>query len=291
MTEATRSFAFGGPSRVGLLLAGALAAVAGVLVFAAINSGSDSNSGPASVVGGSETTVVTAKADIAARTEITADMLQLTRVPSNALLPGALSSSELVVGRVARIPVYRGEQLLQEKLATTKTDLGLSYIVAPGQRAMAVKVDKVVGAGGLIRPGDRVDVVAVVDVKYKDLTTDKEFTDTRAFTIAQDIEVLAVEQKLENQVVQPTNGGAGAAKEGTLVSQPDAQPTGTVVTLSLTPEVMQKVLLSEEKGKIRLAVRAPGDTAVTETKDTTFLTLADPDFQKTIVDALKNAKR
>src|SRR5512140_3088934 len=106
MTQASRSFALGGSSRTGLLLAGCLAVVAGVLVFVAVRSASGSdNAAPKSVVGGSETTVVTAKSDIAARTAITADMLQLTRVPSNALLPGALGSTDLVVGRVARIPV------------------------------------------------------------------------------------------------------------------------------------------------------------------------------------------
>jgi pilus assembly protein CpaB len=263
-------------------------------VFVAVRSASGSDSAtPKSVAGGSETTVVTAKADIAARPAITADMLQLTRVPSNALLPGALGSTDLVVGRVARIPVYKGEQLVQEKLASTKTDLGLSYIVPNGQRAMGVKVDKVVGAGGLIRPGDRVDVVAVVDVKYTDPISSKDFTETRAFTVAQNVEVLAVEQKLENQV-RPTTANSpatAATDQSALVDQPDAQPDGTVVTLSLTPDDSQKVLIAQDKGAIRLSVRAPGDTTITDTKDTTFLSLADPDFQKAIIAALAQAQK
>ncbi len=289
MTQA-RTFALGGSSRAGLLLAGALAAVAGLLVFVAVNSAGGGDNAPRNVSGGAETSIVTAKSDIAARTQITADMLELTRVPANSVLPGALSGTELAVGRVARIPVYKGEQLLQEKLASDKTDLGLSYIVPDGQRAMAVKVDKVVGAGGLIRPGDRVDVLAVVDVHYKDITTDKDFSDTRAFTIAQNIEVLAVEQKLENQIAQPGTDPKPGSNEGTPVEQPAAQPDSTVVTLALLPDATQKVLLSEDKGTIRLAVRAPGDNTITNDQDTTFLTLADPDFQKTIVNALKTAR-
>ncbi len=143
MTQA-KTFALGGSSRTGLILAGILALVAGVLVFAAV-SGSDSGGGSVSnASGGPETTVVTAKQDIPARTEIKADMLQLTRVPSNALLGGAFSSTDLVQGRIARIPIYKGEQLVQDKLAADKTDLGLSYIVPEGTRAMGVKVDKVI---------------------------------------------------------------------------------------------------------------------------------------------------
>ena len=293
MTQA-RTFALGGNSRFGLLLAGALAAIAGLLVFVAVNnSGSDATT-VNNVTGGAETSIVTANRDIAARTQITADMLQLTKVPANSVLPGALSGTELAVGRVARIPVYKGEQILQEKLASDKTDLGLSYIVPDGQRAMAVKVVKVVGAGGLIRPGDRVDVVAVVDVKYTDINTNKDFTETRSFTVSQNVEVLAVEQKLENQIAAPVKAGATATpgatnNEGTLVEQPDAQPDGTVVTLSLAPDATQKVLLAEAKGTIRLSVRAPGDNTIVDETDTTFLTLADADFQKAIVNALKTA--
>ena len=288
MTQA-KMFALGGSSRTGLLLAAFLAAITGLLVFVALSSGSDGNS-VKSVSGGPETTVVTAKQDIPARTEIKPDMLQLTKVPSNALLGGAFSSLDLVDGRIARIPIYKGEQLVQDKLASDKTDLGLSYIVPEGTRAMGVKIDKVIGAGGLIRPGDRVDLVAVVDVKYTDVITDKEFTETRSFTLAQNISVLAVEQKLENQPPVAETKTTSAADQNALVEQPDAQPDGTVVTLALLPDTVQKVLLAEEKGKIRLTVRAPGDNEIVKTDDTTFLSLADPNFQKTIIDALRATK-
>lgn len=284
MARAT-PFAIGGSSRTGLFLAGLLAAVTGLIVFATLRQGEDT--GVKSIAGGPEIAVVTAKEDIAARTQITAGMLELTKVPSGALLAGAFTSQDLVAGRVAKIPIYKGEQLVQDKLASQKNDLGLSYIVPEGMRAMGVKVDKVIGAGGLIRPGDRVDIVALVEVKYKDLTTERELSDTRSFTVAQNIEVLAVEQKLENQIPQTTK----ESKEGTPVEQPAAEPEGKVVTLAITPAQTQSILLSEEKGKIRLVVRAPGDTTIVEQGDTTFLSLADPAFQKVIQDALKTPKK
>lgn len=286
MTEA-RTFAMGGSSRIGLLLATLLALATGVLVFAALRGSGDEplvrNSS-----GGAETTVVTAKQDIPARTEITAGMLQLTKVPASALLAGAFSDVSLVEGRVARIPIYAGEQLVQEKLASVRSDLGLSYIVPRGMRAMGVKVDKVISPGGLTRPGDRVDVIAVVDVQYKDLITEREFTETRAFTIAQNVQVLAVEQKLERQLA-PAAGTTPAAQSGepSPVDQPEPEPEGTVVTLALAPEATQQVLLAETKGKIRLVVRAPGDDDVVETQDSTFLSLADPTFQQLIIEALR----
>ncbi len=284
------SLSIGGSSRLGLLLAAALAAVAGVLVYAAVQSAGDGGS-VTSVTGGNSAFVLTAKRDIPARTAITADMLQLTEVPSNALLAGAVAEDGLAVGRVARIPIYRGEQLVEEKLATAGDDtgqLGLPYVVPKGKRGMAVKADRVVGAGGLLRPGDRVDVLGTVEVRYQSLSGNTEFRDTRSFILAQDVEVLAVEQKIENKTVPQRTGSS--TDDGTLVDQAEPQPDATVVTLAITALEAQQILLVEVKGTIRLAVRAPGDTEVAEITDSTFLSLSDPEFQKAVQEAIKNAR-
>ena len=52
----------------------------------------------------------------------------------------------------------------------------------------------------------------------------------------------------------------------------------------------EKVLLVDEKGKIRLAVRSSGDTASREGTDTTFIDLVDAASQKAILDALRAKK-
>jgi Flp pilus assembly protein CpaB len=98
-----------------------------------------------------------------------------------------------------------------------------------------------------------------------------------------------VEQDLENQVppVLDATTSQEAGAEGSPVDQPDANPEGTVVTLSLTPQETQNVLLTESKGTIRLVVRAPGDDEIVEVDDSTFLSLADPNFQQLILEALR----
>lgn len=295
--------------RTGLILAGVLAVVTGVLVFAALQATDSGDSAtPREIAGNADTSVITATQDIPARTEIKADMVQVTKVPKAAVLAGAYSESNLVVGRITSIPIAKGEQVLQPKLATRSKDLGLSGVVPDGMRAMAMKVDKVVSPSGLVRPGDRVDIIGVVDVKYTDVITQNDFTETRAITVAQNVEVLAVEQALENQIASQTAAqavskpaasgtaaaGATAAPGNTspaIADQPDANKDAAVVTLSLTPEQLQQVMLIDEKGKIRLAVRAPGDDTIAPLDNTTFISLADPTFQKLIQDALKNAKK
>jgi pilus assembly protein CpaB len=286
-------FTLGGSSRLGLILAGILAAVTGIVVFAVLQS-ADGDDTVSNQSGGAATLVVTAAQEIPARTEITADMIEVTRVDENAVLAGAYPSTDLVVGKVARIPILAGEQIVPAKVAneSERAELGLAYIVPPGMRDMALEVDLVISPCGLTRPGDRVDVVGVVDINYQDIESGKSINMTRSITLAQNIEVLAVEQKLENRPVSTagdsaTTEGTATSSDGTLVEQPDADPESTVVTLALTPLQAQNVMLSDEKGAVRLAVRAPGDTEIVDQPDSTPLGLSDEEFQTFINDLLK----
>lgn len=280
----TMPLTLSGSSRLGLLVAGLLAAVTGVLVFAALR-GSADDGAVVSLAGGNTRTIVVAKQDIAPRTVITGDMLQLTEVPSAAILSGAHAGSELLVGQVASVPILKGEQVLDAKLAADKAPLGLPYLVPKDRRAMAVEADKVVGAGGLIRPGDRVDVIGVVEVKYTSVTTGRELNQTNAVVLAQNVEVLAVEQKLQNRVTGTTAVSSEGRTEA-LVDQPEAQPDAKVVTLALAPTEAQDILLVEVKGTIRLMVRAPGDATADPAGDRTFSDLLDEEtrarFERTL---------
>ena len=84
-----------------------------------------------------------------------------------------------------------------------------------------------------------------------------------AIPVAQNIEVLAVEQALQRV---PLGGGTRTDSDtnasGTLVDQPDPQPDSTVATLALTPVDSLVVVMAEESGALRLTVRAPGDNSV-----------------------------
>ena len=260
---ATRPMASGGSSRgkwLRLLLAVGLGVLAFVLVIAALRSQEDVG-GVVTAPAATSISIVTAARDVPTGQRITAEMLELTAMPPDLALADAFNRSELVTGRFARIPIYRGEQLVEAKLASVGDGAsGLSYTVPDGYRAMAVEVDKVVGAGGLLRPGDRVDVVAVLTVGDDG---------NRALTIAQNVEVLAVEQKLINVV--PAAESAATGSDGTLVDQPDAQPKGSVATLALTPEQAQQILLAEVEGSIRLSVRAPGDSTEVALANASFV--------------------
>ena len=256
----------GGSSRLGLLLATVLAiATGGLIVLALGQVQADPANQP---LLGQTRSVVTVNTSIPAGSEIRADMLEVSDISVDAVLSGAIADPSEVVGRFARIPILTGEQVVSGKIVNSAAEgEGLPFVIPTGMRAMAISVNKVVAAGGLIRPGDRVDIFAIQEFDQIDpITRSVEQATTRAVIIAQNIEVLAVEQALVR--VLPSEGNVERDVEsGTLVDQAEADPTSTVTTLALTPAQAARILVAQEIGSIRLAVRAAGDDATVSASD------------------------
>ena len=252
---------FKGSSRLSMVIAVGLALVTGVLIFAALE-GTGSSSSPStssSAAGGAVPVVmvVTASQGIPAGTEITPEMLALTAVPADSVLSGAFQEADAAraVGLFTRIPIGAGEQIVVAKVSDAgATGTGLKFIVPEGKRAIAISASKVISAGGLLRPGDRVDVLGT----FPGLTVDGGPGDT-VFPVAQNIEVLAVEQSLQNVVATGTTRPADSDADGVLIDQPEVVAAPSVVTLAVTPVESLLLLMAEKNGSIRLTVRAPGD--------------------------------
>jgi len=116
---------------------------------------------------------------------------------------------------------------------------GITALLSPNQRAMTVKVDEASGVAGFLTPGDRVDVVVVVD-------KGEYHKDPLAKLIFQNLKVLGTGQKLENR---PGD-------------KPQIVPT---VTLEVTPEQGERLALAAQEGRISLVVRGQGDQQLVET--------------------------
>jgi pilus assembly protein CpaB len=180
-----------------LLLALVAGIVAAILVYTALSRSSESTSGSASAPA-SMAPVVVAKQDIPARTKITASMVEVRQMPLDDASELAFTDLSDTVGRVTRYPIATSEQVLSTKVVALEsaavTGDSLSYVIPEGRRAMAINVDEVVAVGGLVLPGDYVDVMASFDVTFRDGESDK--TEDKYFTrlILQNIEVLAVAQ-------------------------------------------------------------------------------------------------
>src|SRR5579883_3118603 len=86
--------------------------------------------------------VVTATQDIPARTTVTSDMLRVTQVPVSIKVPQAIASPTDVTGKITKLPISQGEQVLGNKLFGDRDQSGLAFVVPDGKRAVAVPVDE-----------------------------------------------------------------------------------------------------------------------------------------------------
>jgi pilus assembly protein CpaB len=214
--------------------------------------------------------VVVARVDIPVASPIKLEWLAPVDWPASARPEGAVSDPAVVVGKVAAAAISRGEAVLPSKLVTAGgARSGLATILGEGTRAVAVRVDDVIGVAGFIHPGDRVDVI--VTMKPKD---EAPFMSK---IVLQNVRVLAVGKDLEIR--------GKDAKE--------AKPV-TVATLMVTSEESERLALSADKGKILLALRGLGDEELAETRGITppvLMLTAPPEPPKPAVAAAKPAAR
>nr|WBU15377.1 Flp pilus assembly protein RcpC/CpaB [uncultured bacterium] len=242
-------------NRAMLVLALGLGLISALLVYAAIRVAG----GRAGGGGGEGTAVVVAAQDIPARTRITADMVRVTEVPSDLLTPGAFTRPADVIGKTARFPIAAREQLTKEKLAETSLssdvgrDLPLAIQIPQGKRAVAIKIDEEKGVGGLVLPGDFVDVIGVFEVR----SGEGGSRQLVSMVVVQNVEVLAVAQQTAEL---PPDAGDLSPEERVNLRAGEPDPDARTVTLAVTPQQAQVLALAAERGSLRLSLRSFGDT-------------------------------
>jgi pilus assembly protein CpaB len=110
------------------------------------------------------TNVVMAAADIPQNTVITADMVALQPVATEAVAADGFTSMDTVVGMVAKTEILAGEQVRSGRLvqmgeAADTSSSTLAYVVEPGMRAVTITVSETTGLDTMLKPGNRVDVI------------------------------------------------------------------------------------------------------------------------------------
>jgi pilus assembly protein CpaB len=157
--------------------------------------------------------------------------------------PRALRSSDEVVGRGVLQAIYEGDPMLETRLAQRGAGGGLAATIPQGMRAVAVRVDEVVGVSGFVIPGMKVDVLISGTPPSVNGTV---IPDKVAKIVLQNIAVLSAGQNMQKD------------SEGKPV-------TVQVVNLLVTPEQAERLSLASNETKIQLVLRNPLDTTDTKT--------------------------
>jgi pilus assembly protein CpaB len=176
--------------------------------------------------------VVVAKVAIPLGTKIIPEQLGVVQFPRDSMPDGVFDSVDKLVGRVAVVNIAPREPVTDAKLAAEGTAGGLSAVIPEGYRAITVKVDDVVGISGFLQPGAMVDVVVVIDPAENNINQDPI-----SKIVLQNIKVLANGQNID----QPKN-----EREASSVK---------AVTLQVTPEQAEKLVLAANEGKLQLVMR------------------------------------
>ena len=191
--------------------------------------------------------IAVAMADLSWGTSLTKDMVKVIPFPKDYVPPGCFSSAEKLAGRVLVYPVKMNEPIFESRLAPQTIQAGgVAALISPKKRAVAVKVDKVIGVSGFIHAGNRVDVLVTLDTLGKS-------SDPVTKIVLENILVLAV--------------GPDVEKKGK-----DHVPVD-VITLEVAPEEAEKLALSASEGKVQLALRNFNDTEDIYTQGTTVSSL------------------
>ncbi|MEK6398435.1 MAG: Flp pilus assembly protein CpaB [Terriglobus sp.] len=165
---------------------------------------------------------------------IRAEDLKQVSWPSDMPLAGAFVRNDEVVGKSVLYPLQEGEPLTARQLAT---NAGLSARVPAGMRAISLKSNEVVGVAGYLLPGTHVDVLVTVRPTSSG--------DPITTIVLQDAQVLTAGEKM-----QPDPDGHASKVD--------------VVTLLVSPEDAEKIVLASSQGTVHFVLRNGGDHAVAD---------------------------
>ncbi len=164
--------------------------------------------------------------------------VKLEQWPKDKIPAGVLSKHEDVDGHRTKTRIYAGEPILGVKIfGKGAAEPGASPQIPKGMGLVGVKVDSVSSNGGLIMPGDRVDVLV-----HLQPNPSAGIAEPTVRTLLQFIKVFAVNDVLNNE---------GLDRDRSIAAK--------TVSLLVTPEQAQRVTMASEMGQIRLVLRGLED--------------------------------
>lgn len=224
-----------------LLIAGVCGLVASIGVSQVLERNSNNKGGDTPM---GELFVAVADIDIGAKLDAT--NVKLDKWPKDRVPEGAIRKLDDLKDKYPRVRLYAGEPILVAKLMDSSSGVDTSAKIPDGYRVVSVKVTMDEVVSGLVKPGDRVDVIAFVKKT-------QEINKTMAQTILKDVRVFAINAETERS----TDASSGD------------QVIAKTVSLLVKPNQVESVMLAAELGKLRLSLRKPGDSTPHDDDDGT----------------------
>lgn len=149
---------------------------------------------------------------------------------------GAVTSLEEITERSLKVPVMPGDWILKNKL-TEKGEIGAVASIPPGMAVVTIPVDATTSHSGMMRPGNRVDLL----LTYDDNTSGRNVK--KMITVMEFVEVFAVDARIY-----------GIDKEGDGLAKN--------ISLLVEPEQGKVVNLAKRLGELSTMLRPNGDVTL-----------------------------
>jgi pilus assembly protein CpaB len=177
--------------------------------------------------------IVIAAESLAYGAAVTADNVSEIPWYTKTLPEGAFASKDDLLNggrRTVLYPLKQGEPVLRSKVTGPGQRASLAAVLDEGKRAVTVRVDDVRGVAGFVLPGDFVDIVMIAD----ELSSKRQ---SYSDILLEHVKVLAIDQ---------------------IASEGEEKPkVAQAVTLEVTKEQAQKILLATNIGKLSLLLGRP----------------------------------
>lgn len=223
--------------------------------------------------GGAPVMVLMATQDIPLGAQLSESMIGQRGLPARYIEERHIRAADFrrIVGIRVSMGIKANESILWSDLATTSEQRrDLSALVRNGMRAITVRAGMNSAFGGLLRPGDRVDVLLTADRPGAAPSVSGDLTDARVtIPLLQNCIVLAVGRDTGGEASANSAGGSHGRSQGTT--------TFNQVTLGTTVQQAQVLALAADRGQITLTLRNPDDIAVLDgLPETTAADIIDP---------------
>ncbi|EYR80337.1 MULTISPECIES: Flp pilus assembly protein CpaB [unclassified Shinella] len=238
------------PARIIILAVAVVSAgVAGLLALKVAGGGTPVQ--PEAVVEREPTVnVLVARESLPVGARLNPETIAWTAWPEGSVAEGFITDQnqpdamENLNGAIARMPIFNGEPIRQEKIADSSNRI-MSSLLPSGKRAVATEISVATGAGGFILPNDRVDVIMVRKSPEGSYITE---------TVLSNVRVLAIDQQ-----IQENEDGSKSA-------------VGTTATLELTPDQTKVIAVAQQMAeRLSLALRSIADAQESDTGAADYL--------------------
>jgi Flp pilus assembly protein CpaB len=234
------------------------------------------------------------------------DSTEVREIPKKYMVEEALDSLDRYEDYIAKVDIKTGEQITEDKLGKIE-DLRISFAVPEGYLAVSVPYEEIRGVSNLINVGDKVNVIVTLSPDKEELVlfnkdwvtemlldireseasagqvleepstswfpTEKIMDEDNYILYPQtkiilwNIDVLYIGSKIISPESEQNDGAAGNKN-----TKPEEVKT---VTLAVTPEQAERLVFSEELGKVWFALVPSGGIDEEETSGRNYLNIYD----------------